>query len=412
MQCPECGRTKAEGAKFCSFCGNPLEPASSGLQGREREQREVGDVNEDVDTVLKEQGSEIDDLLREADAAAERADEDVDALIFGGEVSTPVSGMETEKSLDKRDACQARMKGSGAKVGKRFLLHENELLGFLRPVPGQIRQAFEMVVSSPHITTNAVYSQLLKDVRFYFDAGNPAVNAFASHYEVELSSGEATKAPCIVMLGGMAGVLQVMAASLGLWALYREEHEIYDGDIVLRKVAVRLGKEVVENGGIFTEETMTGIYEELIFPGGAYGKLAGSGHLSSKDTKLVSRARSYLMAMTMSMVAHEAGHIALGHTLGKALNYDISRNEERAADGFASSVLSSSPFSDYLVTGQIMSWVLMAWVDHAAASSEAVTHPLAVDRLESVLRDNSVAAKDVGLTRETLGKWLPQAKRG
>jgi len=204
---------------------------------------------------------------------------------------------------------------------------------------------------------------------------------------------------------------QVMAAALGLWSLSRERNETYMGNTILREVAVRLGEEVVKGGGTFADDTMAEIYGETVFPDGAFDRLAGSGHLSSKDTWLVSRARSYSMAMTMSTIAHEIGHIALGHTLGKTLNYDISRNEERAADGFASSVLSSSPFSDYLVTGQFMSWVLMAWVDYTAASGEATTHPLARERLESVLRDNSAAARDVGLSKKTLGKWLPPEER-
>ena len=117
--------------------------------------------------------------------------------------------------------------------------------------------------------------------------------------------------------------------------------------------------------------------------------------------------------MEMYVIAHEAGHIALGHTLGPTLSYDMSRNQEREADSFASSCLSTSPFRDKLFLGQVFATVILAWMDHAAALDEVSTHPSSHDRFLSALRSNKEAAEDAaeqyGLTTAELQGFLPPA---
>jgi len=130
-----------------------------------------------------------------------------------------------------------------------------------------------------------------------------------------------------------------------------------------------------------------------------------------EDDRFVGLARSLSAAMEAAVIAHEAGHLALGHTLGQRLNFDVSRNQEREADSFASSILTSSPFREYLFLGQVFITIVFSWMEHAARRTDPTTHPLGRERFFNALTNNSAAAKEAadqfGLTRERLIELLP-----
>jgi hypothetical protein len=111
--------------------------------------------------------------------------------------------------------------------------------------------------------------------------------------------------------------------------------------------------------------------------------------------------------MILNVVAHELGHICLGHTLGVKQNYEISRNQEREADSFAASVTASSPFSDYIVSGGIFWWVIMTWAAESAGLQAETSHPHARERLMDYIRANKAQAEEIGITQETIQAYLP-----
>jgi len=94
-----------------------------------------------------------------------------------------------------------------------------------------------------------------------------------------------------------------------------------------------------------------------------------------------------------------------------APNFDIARNQEREADSFASSVLSASPFREYLFLGQVFITLLFSWLDHVARSKDATTHPLGRERFFNIMTNNTAAAGEAadrfGFTRERLIALLP-----
>jgi len=163
-----------------------------------------------------------------------------------------------------------------------------------------------------------------------------------------------------------------------------------------------MGRKVSQRGGSLDVPSSIEIFRATMLP-----------EISDDEERFVSLARSYAAAMDMFVVAHEAGHLALGHTLGRALNYDVSRNQEREADSFASSALSTSPFREYLFLGQVFVTIVFAWVEAAARARQAGTHPLARERFLHAIESNSQAAREAaeefGLTRESLMEMLPNA---
>ncbi|MFG0253083.1 MAG: M48 family metalloprotease, partial [Phycisphaerales bacterium JB038] len=111
-------------------------------------------------------------------------------------------------------------------------------------------------------------------------------------------------------------------------------------------------------------------------------------------------------------IAHEAGHIALGHTLATGdLPLEVSRNQEREADSFAASVLATSPSQEALFLGQVFTAILLTWQQYAWGDTEESTHPLAKERFENILRSHSAALKEMGkqygLTEKFLRGLLP-----
>ena len=106
-------------------------------------------------------------------------------------------------------------------------------------------------------------------------------------------------------------------------------------------------------------------------------------------------------------MAHELGHIALAHILGRTPSLEVSRNQEREADSFASSVVSTSPFGDYLVAGQIIWSLIMVWGEHTGNVEIATSHPLERERLMDFIRANEAKAASIGIDKQTIQDFLP-----
>ncbi|MBQ5530941.1 MAG: hypothetical protein IIT98_02930, partial [Kiritimatiellae bacterium] len=116
------------------------------------------------------------------------------------------------------------------------------------------------------------------------------------------------------------------------------------------------------------------------------------------DEKTRLRAISYSSGTIAYVIAHECGHHALGHLLSFAgkPNLEISRNQEREADSFASSVISASPFGEYMFAGTLFwSYALAKQSDDVSGSGGS--HPLWKERFENFVRANSEKAAAMGI---------------
>ena len=250
---------------------------------------------------------------------------------------------------------------------------------YFEPSEAEMTQLFEYVRSAANVKENLQYAEVMKGVRFFYLADDDTVNAYASIKRLDKESEELQRV--IVLLGGAVRFSKV--ASLAVAA-----HLCGD-----KQAPVRL---VQALGG----------YDFGKFDLDSVARLVNAAGLGSalKDESVQSKAKSVAAGMILGILAHEAGHHALGHTLNTfdKVNLDISRNQEREADSFASSVIASSPFGEYILAGTLF------W--HFALASQqgdavATTHPLSKERFENFVRANAELAASMGISLDG-GKGL------
>ena len=169
----------------------------------------------------------------------------------------------------------------------------------------------------------------------------------------------------------------------------------------LQSTFMLIAETIVRSGGNLELPAAADIFSQTVAP-----------RASLEDERFCSLARSYCAAMEMFVIAHEAGHIAYKHPLGrKHHTYGVDRNKERIADSFAADALLTSPFREYMGVGHIFVAILFSWVDHAAGAQDETTHPASRERFENALNTNREAADQAaevfGFTRERLLEFLP-----
>ena len=248
-------------------------------------------------------------------------------------------------------------------------------------------QTAALVFYSPHVQTNAMYKTVAAATAFAPDLDNAEVNAFATQAP---GRGGRPATPMIAVLGGAATMVQVAASVVAA------DTEKGTGSARLLRDFVRsMGGRLCAGGGKFSHAMATETAREI----GVDRQLAGPA--------IAHKAQSYAVGMMAYVIAHELGHIALGHTLGASVNLEVSRNQEREADSFASSVISTSPFGEYLVTGPVVWDLVWVWCQHAGNQRIATTHPLSRERLMDFIRANEAQAAALGITESTIRDLLP-----
>ena len=273
-----------------------------------------------------------------------------------------------------QDAHQGAHQGATQDAHHGALVTEKDpvVAQYFQPSEAELAQLFEYVRSAANVKENLQYAGIMKDVRFFYLADNDTVNAYASLKQLNKDKDELHRV--IVLLGGAVRFSKV--ASLAVAAHL-------SGD---KQAPVRLVRalEPVDCGKL-----------DL----GAVVRLVNAANLGAAlaNETVQAKAKSVSAGMILGILAHEAGHHALGHTLNTSekVNLDISRNQEREADSFASSVIASSPFGEYILAGTLF------W--HFALASQqgdavATTHPLSKERFENFVRANAELAASMGIT--------------
>lgn len=250
----------------------------------------------------------------------------------------------------------------------------------------EIGQIFALVRHSPFVQENALYCDRAGATTLFFDEACDEVNAFAT--DAPFPDVPETP-PFVVVDGGLCNASKFVALALAASIEHKNRNH-------LLQCIQWFGAKTRENGCFMAIDAEQG-YKDL--------------RLEFLLTEEVQRkARSYFAAMILHVSAHELGHICLGHTLGRAVNLEVSRNQEREADSFASSVLSTTPYSDYNCHGASVLWMVWTWLEEGNFPflQEATTHPLSRERLIRLISDNASQLAATGITVNNIDEYLPK----
>ena len=250
-----------------------------------------------------------------------------------------------------------------------------QIRAYLTPSEAEMEQLYRYVVTAPFVAENLQYSERLKGIPFVYIATNDVVNAAAGRRLVE-KGGKKGLAFHTVFYGGAARYARLVGLAA---ALQDAGHKGMLSKFVAampRRFCARCGEEecvsfIVENG------------------------LAAA----VADEQIRLKAMSYSSGTIVSVLAHESGHHALGHLLSfpEKANLEIDRNQEREADSFASSVISASPFGEYIFAGTLF-WHFAVAIHADGDSDVASNHPLSRERFENFVRANAEKAAAMGIT--------------
>ena len=280
-----------------------------------------------------------------------------------------------EKKTEAERGCAARMEG---------LPVEAVFEEYVTPGRAEAVQLFEFVRNSAHVQENMLYADMLGGAQFRYEPEDGTLNAYAIMEPAVLPDGTQALVPVVMLPGGAARFGRV--AALVVAASRRG----YEG--VGARFLEFLRREPL--GCVGTGWSARVIQEVGLYP--AMG-----------DDRTLALAKSVSAGLLLGILAHEAGHMALGHVLRTEDrgNNDISRNQEREADSFASSVIASSPFGEYILAGMLFWHYALA--QQEKEGTRPTTHPLSLERFENFVRANPDLAAEFGLGPEAGGRDTP-----
>lgn len=257
----------------------------------------------------------------------------------------------------------------GASVSPAAQISVEAFRNYVNPTGAELTQLFEYVRNAPCVRSNPQYSAIMSTVAFTCDSNDNSVNAYAALGKPDPNQAQSTR--IIVCKAGAARFSRVAALAAaaemqgdsGASKRFLAAHGPADYSAFTDEVAAR----IVANARLLT----------------ALGSEA-----------VLTRARSISAGMMLGVLAHEAGHHALGHVGDKPTCPDVLRNHEREADSFASSVMASSPFGEYILIGTLFwHYALAQQVDTVTS-----THPLSQERFDNFVRANAELAASMGFT--------------
>lgn len=260
--------------------------------------------------------------------------------------------------------------------------HMSHWRDFFRPSAGELKSSFEIVRSSSFIRNTPPYHAASQKVVFLFDSEISVINAFADRQNR------------IMLMGGLVNAQRLAAA---VFSLLDKGSETASTARFATKQLLGSLLGALRRKGRLEPDQAENIFSAIT--------LSGSHRPDAKEHLPV--ARSIAQAAQAYVIAHELGHIALGHTQSNLpWSEDVQRNQERETDSFASSTLSEAPFSEYLFMGQIATlFVLLS--NHKKGSSDHLdTHPHPESRFRSAYESNPAlvtkAEKRFGITGDIL----------
>lgn len=241
---------------------------------------------------------------------------------------------------------------------------EDELQRYFSVGEEECQRWFIQVRTSPHVLHNAQYLNVAKELDFFYAEDDSTVNAQAG---INKKSGKRFVRLC----GGAVRFARLASLAVAAQQLRKDD-----------SCARFLRTFRLEDCGKMDDERVV----ELI---------KGAELLEAvASVEVISHAKMISAGMLMGVLAHEVGHQALNHTLGKAQNLVISRNQEREADLFASSITAASDFGEHILEGMLVWWYALAL--HESKNGESTTHPLSIERYNNIIRSHESLARTLG----------------
>lgn len=257
---------------------------------------------------------------------------------------------------------------------------------YICPTYGEMKQTFAMIAASEHVDGNLQYQDALSQVHFYVETSNNIVNAYATivdPYREQLW-------PTMIVQGGLGRFSRIVGAVL---TEYGDDEKLGDA---LGEMLIALGN----SPEIALESTAGFLCDDLKIPLSKFS-----------DEAWVANAKNISRGILLSVLAHEAGHLALGHVWSWEKNLERSRNQEREADSFAHSVASGTADAENMFWGNFIFHYAYALFEGKDPDSEiARTHPFAEERLCNLIRDNQSMARKCGFTEEDVKKHLAEVR--
>lgn len=261
---------------------------------------------------------------------------------------------------------------------------------YITPSYADVRQMFQMVLNSEHVSSNPLYEMLTKDTRLYLISQNDTVNAFASAEDVFRKEEWHT----MYVMGGYGRFARVIGAVLAM----ENRNPDSDGER-LDTLLGQLATVITEKQGGLSIEDADSILAQC---GGSYDLFSDEG--------FVAEAKAASRGILMSVIAHEVGHLALGHVHTGSRTLERNRNQEREADSFAHSVASGGADADSMFLGNFFSDFIFSLLEESGDTDLSRTHPYSEERLYNLIRDNRSIASRYGITEDDMREMLREAR--
>lgn len=237
---------------------------------------------------------------------------------------------------------------------------------YLTPTQEEFLQWWDAVRGSMHVRMNESYNASASKVKLQYLSDNDQINAFAARAQ----DGDGY---LIAFYGGAVRFSRLASLAVAV-------------DMCGRPGTASRFAKTIDTGGKMSRKTAMDVMSDC--------GLDEAFSLPGVQTK----AQAVSAGMIIGVLAHEMGHVCLGHVMGPnyyGMNQEIGRNHEREADSFASSITAATPFGEYVYEGTLFWHYVLAQQE----GNEAVesTHPLERERLENLIRANSSKASALGI---------------
>lgn len=247
----------------------------------------------------------------------------------------------------------------------------------------EAEKVWSLIRASPYVRGNKLYETVLDNTIFVYDARNDSVNAFAA----SVTRSE-VKYPVVCLHGGAVRFAKLIASALA--------HD--RSGATTNAIALLLAKMTSADCSSISETRaaeLSGYINALCAEEPGRGNVGGIG--CGAEATLGSEI---FHGILLGILAHEAGHQAYGHVHNRIegeKNLEVSRNQERDADSFCSSVMSLSPYGKFMFEGSVFWWWVMARQEMKENSDVKRSHPLSRERFENIVRANRKLADKLGV---------------
>ena len=259
------------------------------------------------------------------------------------------------------------------------------IVAYLTPSFQELRSTLQTVLDAPHVSENPLYSRATKQTRLYYFPELDVVNAFSSGYDENRAEGW----PTVMVLGGAARFSRLVGAVIAT------ENQTPRNDIARYSILFRELAERLDETACISLDDAWGIMTDCEVPRAAF-----------RNDAWLPEAKRISMGIMLGIMSHEVGHLALGHVHGGSKSLQRTKNQEREADSFASSVGSGEWFAEPMFMGQLYFHFAQALNEPDGDNDTATDHPFSRERLLNLIRSNRVLAAKCGFTEDGMRKLL------